>query len=210
MIENSHDYLESKTIKELIASALQVRTHSYCPYSGFAVGAALAITTGKTYSSGTHGTKEVADCSVEGAANHAEATGSITIYTVCNIENSAFSPSVCAERVAIFKAISEGCDPASFRAIAIVGGKNDKKTCSSHSQNKCNRSEGTSCATASTEAAFIIIDGSVPDFCPPCGVCRQVMSEFCDPDRFMIILARNTDEYKIFTLRDLMPESFGL
>ncbi|NLC75237.1 MAG: cytidine deaminase [Clostridiales bacterium] len=169
MIGKRPDCLEGKTIKELIASALQARVLSYCPYSGFAVGAALA----------------------------AGSTDNITIYTGCNIENSAFSPSVCAERVAIFKAISEGCDPATFKAIAIVGEKNGSIA------------EGTSSGSASAEES-VITDGSVPDYCPPCGVCRQVMSEFCDPDNFTIILAKNTDEYKTFTLRELMPESFGL
>ena len=66
-----------------------------------------------------------------------------TVYTGCNIENSAFSPTCCAERVAIFKAISEGKN--SFSAIAVVGGK----------------------------------QGRIESFCSPCGVCRQVMTEFC-------------------------------
>ena len=43
----------------------------------------------------------------------------------------------------------------------------------------------------------------------PCGVCRQVMMEFCDPDRFQIILATGTDHYDIFTLRELLPQGFG-
>ena len=91
-------------------------------------------------------------------------------YLGCNVESASYTPTNCAERTAVFKAVSEG--ERNFSAIAIVcSGKNPAA---------------------------------------PCGVCRQVMSEFCDPDRFMIILARNTDEYKIFTLRDLMPESFGL
>ena len=47
------------------------------------------------------------------------------------------------------------------------------------------------------------------DFCTPCGVCRQVMSEFCDGD-FRIILGRNDEEYKIYTLKELLPLSFDL
>lgn len=100
------------------------------------------------------------------------------IFTGCNIENSAFGPSVCAERTAIFKAVSEGF--SDFKAIAVAGGAENK-------------------------------DGkAIPkDFCPPCGVCRQVLSEFCDAD-FKIILAKTKDEYKIFTLAELLPESFSL
>lgn len=95
------------------------------------------------------------------------------VYSGCNIENAAYSPTNCAERTAFFKAISEG--EREFSAIAIVGGKN--------------------------------LDFS--DFCPPCGVCRQVMSEFCNGD-FRIILGRNDEEYKVYTLKELLPLSFGL
>lgn len=95
------------------------------------------------------------------------------IYTGCNIENAAYGPSNCAERTAIFKAVSEG--KKDFEAIAVVGGKN----------------------------------GKIEDFCPPCGVCRQVLAEFCKKD-FEIILAKSTDEYKIMTLEQLLPESFSL
>lgn len=95
------------------------------------------------------------------------------IYTGCNIENAAYGPSNCAERTAIFKAVSEG--KKDFEAIAVVGGKN----------------------------------GKIEDFCPPCGVCRQVLAEFCKKD-FKIILAKSTDEYKIMTLEQLLPESFSL
>ena len=95
------------------------------------------------------------------------------IFTGCNIENAAYGPSNCAERTAVFKAVSEGA--REFEAIAIVGGP----------------------------------DGQIKDYCPPCGVCRQVLSEFCDKD-FKIILAKSTKEYKIFTLGELLPESFSL
>ena len=95
------------------------------------------------------------------------------IYTGCNIENAAYGPSNCAERTAIFKAVSEG--KKKFEAIAIVGGKN----------------------------------GKIENFCPPCGVCRQVLAEFCKKD-FEIVLAKSTNEYKIMTLEQLLPESFSL
>ncbi|MGN0471380.1 MAG: cytidine deaminase [Lachnospiraceae bacterium] len=50
-----------------------------------------------------------------------------------------------------------------------------------------------------------VMDG----YCPPCGVCRQVMREFCDPESFRVILATGREEYKIMTLQELLPESFG-
>ena len=95
------------------------------------------------------------------------------IYGGCNIENAAYGPSNCAERTAVFKAVSEGCKE--FSAIAIVGGQN----------------------------------GNVNDFCPPCGVCRQVMREFCESSEFKIILAKSVDDYKIFSLEELLPLGFG-
>lgn len=49
---------------------------------------------------------------------------------------------------------------------------------------------------------------SFSDYAYPCGVCRQVMNEFCDSS-FIIIVAKNINEYKIFTLSELLPESFG-
>ena len=51
-------------------------------------------------------------------------------------------------------------------------------------------------------------DGKVAEFCSPCGVCRQVMREFCKKD-FEIILAKSTEEWKSYTLEELLPESFG-
>ena len=99
-------------------------------------------------------------------------TESGRIYTGCNIENAAYSPTVCAERVAFFKAISEG--EKEFTAIAIAGGAND-----------------------------------TPDgFFPPCGVCRQVMAEFCSPD-FKVYLVKSENEYTTLTLGDLLPHGFG-
>ena len=92
-----------------------------------------------------------------------------TIFTGCNIENSAYGPTNCAERTAIFKAVSEGY--REFQVIAIIS---DSKELTS-----------------------------------PCGVCRQVMAEFCDPDSFFIVVAENESDYEIRTLRKLLPEGFG-
>lgn len=52
-------------------------------------------------------------------------------------------------------------------------------------------------------------DGKLTDYCPPCGVCRQVMMEFCNPDTFEVILAKSLDDYKVFTLKEILPLGFG-
>lgn len=96
-----------------------------------------------------------------------------TVYTGCNIENAAYTPTNCAERTAFFKAVSEGVKE--FDAICIVGGKN----------------------------------GVLTEYAPPCGVCRQVMMEFCDPEEFQIILATDVEHYDIYTLKELLPLGFG-
>lgn len=95
------------------------------------------------------------------------------IFTGSNIENAAFSPSCCGERVAFYKAISSG--ERHFKAIAIVGGKSKERP---------------------------------EKICPPCGVCRQVMLEFCSQSDFKIIMAINENNYITKTLKELMPNSF--
>lgn len=52
-------------------------------------------------------------------------------------------------------------------------------------------------------------DGILTEFTSPCGVCRQVMMEFCDPETFQIILAVSRDEYQVMTLKELLPMGFG-
>ncbi|HEX2985794.1 MAG TPA: cytidine deaminase [Caproiciproducens sp.] len=52
-------------------------------------------------------------------------------------------------------------------------------------------------------------DKPISDYCPPCGVCRQVMAEFCDPASFRIILAKSPDEWKVYTLDELLPLGFS-
>ena len=130
-------------MKMLIKLAMEARGKSYCPYSGFAVGAALQTKEGK-------------------------------IYQGCNIENAACTPTNCAERTAFFKAVSEG--EKEFCRIAIVGGKKD----------------------------------GVLERTSPCGVCLQVMQEFCDPDAFEVILATAEEKYEILKLRQLLPYGFEL
>lgn len=95
------------------------------------------------------------------------------VYTGCNIENAAYTPSNCAERTAFFKAISEGVHE--FAAIAVIGGP----------------------------------DGKPFGYAQPCGVCRQVMMEFCDPETFQVIMARDRDHYEVHPLKDILPMGFG-
>lgn len=94
------------------------------------------------------------------------------VYVGCNIENAAYTPTICAERTAFFKAVSEG--EKEFKRIMIVGGKDEILT----------------------------------DYTFPCGVCRQVMAEFCEDD-FEIITAISEEEYKVYHLKELLPERFG-
>lgn len=94
------------------------------------------------------------------------------VFTGCNIENAAYSPTVCAERTAFFKAVCEG--EREFKKLAVVGGKY----------------------------------GAVTDYFVPCGVCRQVMSEFCGDD-FLVLIAKSDDDYLSKTLNDLLPCRFS-
>ncbi len=94
------------------------------------------------------------------------------VYQGCNIENASFSPTVCAERSAMFKAVYDGV--RDFTAIAVVGGKN----------------------------------GTVSGIFPPCGVCRQVLREFCGDD-LMVYLGGADGTYEVRTLAQLLPDSFS-
>lgn len=128
------------THEKLCELAKEAMAHSYSPYSGFKVGAALLC-------------------------------GDGTVYQGCNIENAAFGPTNCAERTAIFKAVYDG--RRDFVAIAVCGGK----------------------------------DGVITGQFPPCGVCRQVMREFCGDD-FKILMV-NPEGFEEVTLSQLLPHSFS-
>lgn len=129
--------------EKLMERALEARERSYCPYSGFSVGAALLCKNGK-------------------------------VYEGCNIENAAYTPTNCAERTAFFGAVAAG--EREFEAIAVCGGKSGE---------------------ASSEP------------CMPCGVCRQVMKEFCGED-FRIYVRNSDGSIEQFTLEQLLPHGFGL
>lgn len=95
------------------------------------------------------------------------------VFKGCNVENASYGLSNCAERTAVFKAISEGVK--AFEKIAIVGGR----------------------------------DGMIENICPPCGSCRQVLSEFCGKD-FEIILSDDGKKASVFKLSELLPLNFKL
>ena len=93
------------------------------------------------------------------------------VFTGCNIENASFTPTVCAERTAIFKAVSEG--ERKFEMIAVAGGKGG------------------------------VVNGAFP----PCGVCRQVMAEFCSPE-FLVLFVVGDGKYTEHTLGEILPNAF--
>jgi len=124
------------------------------------------------------------------------------VFLGCNIENASYTPTVCAERTAIFKAVSEGY--RQFRRIAIVGGSMETNAPLQRSSDAVTGNDRLLDGNIVNERGF-----STPDYCPPCGVCRQVMAEFCDPKTFQILLARSVKDYKIYTLEELLPLNFG-
>jgi cytidine deaminase len=91
------------------------------------------------------------------------------IYQGCNIENAGFTPTVCAERTAFFKAVYDG--HRAFRAIAVMA--------------------------TGEEMGF------------PCGVCRQVMAEFCGGDFIIITANRDRTKVDVSPFETLLPHSFG-
>ncbi|MBQ1410795.1 MAG: cytidine deaminase [Oscillospiraceae bacterium] len=96
-----------------------------------------------------------------------------SVYQGCNIENAAFGPTVCAERVAVFKAVSEG--KRDFAGLAVAGGR------------------------AGEEVSGLF---------PPCGVCRQVLREFCALD-FPLYLVKENNTFETHVLGELLPFSFS-
>lgn len=95
-----------------------------------------------------------------------------TVYQGCNIENASYTPTICAERTAFFKAVYDG--HREFTALAVCGGK----------------------------------DGIITGTFPPCGVCRQVMREFCGED-FLIHMAGVDGTWETHTLAEILPYSFS-
>lgn len=96
------------------------------------------------------------------------------MFLGCNVENASYGATICAERNAIFQAVSQGSRV--FSAIAIAGGPKD---------------------------------GEISEYAFPCGMCRQVMDEFCGSD-FRIIVAKSDEDYQVYSLKELMPHGFSL
>ena len=92
------------------------------------------------------------------------------VYGGCNVENAGYTPTNCAERTAIFKAVSEG--EREFAAIAVIGGMGE----------------------------------TVDPACAPCGVCRQVLAEFCSPD--LPVILGSPAHWRVVTLGELLPLAF--
>ena len=92
------------------------------------------------------------------------------VYGGCNVENAGYTPTNCAERTAIFKAVSEG--EREFAAIAVIGGSGE----------------------------------TVDPACAPCGVCRQVLAEFCSPD--LPVILGSPAHWRVVTLGELLPFAF--
>ncbi len=101
-------------------------------------------------------------------------TSDENIITGCNVENASYPACNCAERTAVYKAIT--MDKKSFDAIAIIAGREDE---------------------------------DIKDYTSPCGICRQVLREFVEPGRFKVIMAKSQNDYKVATLEELLPLSFG-
>ena len=110
------------------------------------------------------------------------------VYVGCNIENASYGLTICAERTAIFKAVSEG--QRHIDAIAITGCHLDHLT---DDNNLVSDADDTD------------------DYAYPCGACRQVLAEFLpNSGDIDVIVAKSTNDYKEFKLSELLPGTFKL
>ena len=109
-------------------------------------------------------------------------TKSGEIITGCNIENASYPAGICAERTALVKAVSEG--KREFEAIAVAGSLEQFD-----------------------EAGVLKDELTAPAF--PCGICRQMLREFVDPESFLVLTAAEGGKVLKYTLAQLLPESFG-
>ena len=146
--------LEGKLIAHLVDEARRGQGYAYAPYSHFNVGAAIL------------------------AANRA---GEQKVFSGCNVENAAYGSTICAERTATFKAVSEGF--RKFHAYAVVGGFDQHVS---------------KALRTNTQKSYIT----------PCGSCRQVMNEF-EASPCAVIMAKGTGEIYMTTLNYLLPSGFG-
>ena len=96
------------------------------------------------------------------------------VYFGCNVENSSYGATNCAERTAIFSAVANG--DKSFEKIAVCG----------------------------------IVDGEIKDSFLPCGICLQVLCEFCPPEFEILVVKSHNADFDIYTLAQLLPKAFKL
>ena len=101
------------------------------------------------------------------------------IYGGFNIENSSYPACNCGERTAIFNGVSEG--ERKFLAIAVCCGLEGKNQ----------------------------VVEKIEDMAFPCGICRQVLREFCDPKKFKVYMCVSENQFYVKTLEELLPFSFG-
>lgn len=118
------------------------------------------------------------------------------VYTGCNVENSSFGGTICAERTAFVKAVSEGC--RSFEKIAIVAAPGDAEC-----------ADGADCAGSENSTGGTRTEAKTFVEAWPCGICRQFMQEFCDAD-FVIITGSGEDAMRTMTMAEILPEGFRL
>lgn len=97
-------------------------------------------------------------------------TSTNKIFIGCNVENSSYGATICAERSAVTAAVSNG--EIKFKAIAIIA--------------------------------------SIGGYCFPCGICRQVLSEFSKDGNMEILVCNPIGQFKRYLLKDLLPEAFLL
>lgn len=153
-LEIDNHYLPFARILRLVKSARKAREFSYAPYSRFNVGAAILAKNWK---------------------------GSTKIFQGCNVENAAYGSTICAERTAALKAVSNGF--RTFLSYAVVGGFDDSK---------------------SEE----LKQAAQKEFITPCGDCRQVTNEF-EANPCFVIMAKDTGEVYITTVGYILPGGFG-
>ena len=185
------EVISEKIIRALILMAFEARENSYSVYSHFAVGAAVLSDDG-------------------------------TVFTGCNVENASYPAGSCAETVAINKAVSEGV--RGIRAVAVVGGPyvgdivDDIKSGIDDGKVE-NGSETIVDIIREPENIGVNVDAvtddasdagkyMVRDHIFPCGICRQVISEFRSEKGTYIITAKSVDDYKIYELSELFPGAF--
>ena len=185
--------MKEEEYRELIALALEARLRAYAPYSHYLVGAALLCADG-------------------------------TVFQGCNIENASYGASVCAERTALFAAAAQG--KRDYAVLALVSGPEEKsdredpegeavkmqpREASGSGEEKMRSREvsGSGEEKMQPREAEAGRGEALLPWPSPCGICRQVLREFVDPSAFRIVLARSVSVYRVVTLEELLPESFG-